>query len=241
MKINGEVVNHLETEAEAKIFVEGFKAASTPNALKAFNIEIVEESALLPTEIFCLIDKSYSMSTMTDATIEGYNSFLADQGELGGNAKLSLVMFDDELVAVSMNSPLSEAEKLNTDTYRPRGNTRLNDAIMFAVESLSGREATSQIVVLIITDGQENASVEHRYTDIKSVIKQKEELGWSFVMIGSTPEAMKGARDYGISNSAQVGHDSKGYDSAYRGASGMLRKKRVSGETADIGTEIDSQ
>ena len=49
-----------------------------------------------PVHIVAILDRSGSMTSLVDASIEGFNSFLTQQQELPGEAKLSVVLFDDK-------------------------------------------------------------------------------------------------------------------------------------------------
>ncbi|MCB1089157.1 MAG: hypothetical protein KDM63_19125, partial [Verrucomicrobiae bacterium] len=64
------------------------------------------------TEIAYILDRSGSMSSVTEAAIAGFNQFLRDQqqGELEseGIARLTLVLFDDEYLVPVDNLPISE-------------------------------------------------------------------------------------------------------------------------------------
>ena len=50
------------------------------------------------TEIAFVLDRSGSMEPMTEAAISGFNSFLHDQQEAEGEARLTLMLFDDQFL-----------------------------------------------------------------------------------------------------------------------------------------------
>jgi hypothetical protein len=50
------------------------------------------------TEIAIVLDRSGSMASMSNEAIGGFNSFLESQQKLPGEAKLTLVLFDNEYI-----------------------------------------------------------------------------------------------------------------------------------------------
>ncbi len=67
-------------------------------------------------------------SIRTDA-IEGFNTFLRDQQSAPGQARFTLVFFDDTTEARNVSIPIAEVVPLEMETYVPRGCTALLDAI----------------------------------------------------------------------------------------------------------------
>jgi Mg-chelatase subunit ChlD len=63
---------------------------------------------------------------------------------------------------------------------KPRGGTPLFDAIGLAIHDLENVEESTDEnkVLVIVTDGFENASKEYTFENISSKIKEKEEAGW---------------------------------------------------------------
>ena len=80
-------------------------------------------------EILTIVDMSGSMDIVRDDTIGGVNTLLADQKALGGNANLTLVLFDDRYLVPIKDVPIQDVQPLDRDTYRPMGWTAMNDAI----------------------------------------------------------------------------------------------------------------
>ena len=61
-------------------------------------------------------------------------------------------------------------------------------------------ERPSKVLFVITTDGMENASTRYNYEKIKRMIEdKKKEFGWEFIFLGANIDAVKAARDIGIS------------------------------------------
>ncbi len=159
-------------------------------------------------EIAFVLDRSGSMASCQDAAIEGFNRFLKEQQRLEGLAKLTLVLFDDEYL-VPMNAlPVAEVVPLDRETYVTRGSTALLDAIGRTVDELGTRLAAlpehdrpAQVMVAILTDGEENSSQTYTWPQIASVIKrQTEQYKWTFLFLGANQDAIATAARMNIAS-----------------------------------------
>lgn len=75
------------------------------------------------TEIALILDRSGSMQPHAEAAIAGFNEFLRDQQQVEGQARLSLVLFDDRVEIPIDNIPVSEVVTVDTRAYTMRGST----------------------------------------------------------------------------------------------------------------------
>jgi hypothetical protein len=105
------------------------------------------------------------MGSCREAAIEDFNSFLFEQQQTGGLAKLTLLLFDDEYLVPMNGMPVAEILPLNSESYVTRGSTALPDAIGRTSDELGARLATlpeqdrpGRVIVAILTDGMENSS-----------------------------------------------------------------------------------
>lgn len=61
------------------------------------------------TEIAFILDRSGSMAPVTEAAITGFNEFLRDQQQTEGQARLTLVLFDNEYLVPLDGIPIPTA------------------------------------------------------------------------------------------------------------------------------------
>lgn len=156
--------------------------------------------------IAVVLDRSGSMQSIRDATIEGFNEFLQGQKAAPGEATLTLVQFDDHYEVDHDAAPLAEVSPLNTKTYVPRGSTALLDAIGRTINTLGERLAAmsehdrpARVLFAIITDGQENASREFTRAKVFEMIThQREKYAWEFMFLAANQDAIASGRDMGI-------------------------------------------
>lgn len=190
------------------------------------------------TEIAFILDRSGSMAAMTEPAIAGFNEFLRDQQRADGDARLTLVLFDDEYLVPCASLPVAEVVELDTTTFVPRGSTALLDAIGRTLDELGARLAgipeknrPGQVVVAIMTDGEENASRHFSLKEIAGKIRhQQEHYAWQFLFLGANQDAIATAMRMGIAakDSASYFHDSAGYKSSSKAMSRKLRALRGS-------------
>jgi len=197
------------------------------------------------THIAVILDHTGSMETIRDDTIGGFNAFLNTQKSQPGLASLTLVQFDsqDPYEIVYQFKPLAEVPELTRETFVPRATTPLLDAIGRGINDLEKSlvdrtedERPSRVVMVIITDGQENASREFRKDQIEKMIKDKqEESAWQFVFLSAGLDAIGDALAIGMPAAATLAHDrdSHGVGAAWASLSRSVTAYRA-GHQEDI-------
>lgn len=158
------------------------------------------------TDISVVLDRSGSMASVATDTIGGFNTFLAEQKKQPGKATLTLAQFDDVYEVVHDGKPLAEVPELTSRTFVPRGSTALLDAIGNTINRTGKRladmpdtERPGKVIVVILTDGFENASREFSKEKINEMIAhQRDKYQWEFVFIGANQDAIATAASYGI-------------------------------------------
>ena len=108
-------------------------------------------------------------------------------------------MFDNQYQNDYSNVPIVECKALiHGETYMPRGTTALLDAIGRTVNdvgqklsSIEEENRPDKVMVVVITDGQENASREFNKDQIKKLIdEQTNKYKWDFVFLGAGIDAI---------------------------------------------------
>jgi hypothetical protein len=163
------------------------------------------------TLIAVILDESGSMSVCRDATISGFNEFVQGQAQAqnAGQAYLSLIKFDAPNVkTVYENVPVSQVEPLTHKTYEPGGGTNLLDAVGETITRintlLSQIHHTDRpgVLVMIMTDGEENASRTYSHAQIKSMVKICEtEADFTFMFLGANVDAFAMGSTFGMNAS----------------------------------------
>jgi len=167
------------------------------------------------TEIICILDRSGSMAGIRSDAIGGFNTFLAEQQKIPGEARLTLVLFNHEYQRTLDAAPLSEVQPLTEATYVPDGMTALLDAVGRTIDEVGKRladtpeaERPNAVLICILTDGLENRSSDYSREKVREMIEhQQEKYGWTFVFLAANQDAFDEARKLGIRKEDAVNYD----------------------------------
>lgn len=156
-----------------------------------------------------LVDESESMGRLAKDVVTGLNAFLAKFREMD-NVRVWLGFFsfipDEQLLRIRVNgNKPSKVADLIVGDYSPSGLTPLNDAIIETIDVVdetmrSGEKA----LVVIITDGLENASVVSTDTCRLLVEEFDGRESWSFLYLGANHDAEEVAATYGLGEKGQA-------------------------------------
>ncbi len=178
------------------------------------------------TEIIFIIDRSGSMGGLEEDTIGGYNAFLKRQKEAEGEAIISTVLFNNTSEVIHDRKPIDEVKPLSNEEYRVGGCTALLDAIGGAIHHIRNlhkyartEDVPEKTIVVITTDGLENASRNYSYSKVKKMVEEEtKEYGWEFLFLGANMDAIKAAGSFGIDedHAVRFHSDSVGTQLNYR-------------------------
>jgi Mg-chelatase subunit ChlD len=191
------------------------------------------------TDITVVLDRSGSMEQIKSDAIGAFNEFLSDQKHRPGECHLALVQFDHEYEVVYGGQPIANVPRLTTETYKPRGSTALLDAIGRTIDAtgarlsaLSEAERPDQVVLVILTDGLENASTDYSRERVFAMIQtQRDIYGWTFLFLAANQDAIAvgGAMGIGAAHSLDFQATGGGVRAAVRSLSRAVSDLRATG------------
>ena len=166
------------------------------------------------TELIFILDRSGSMHHLESDTIGGYNSFLDQQKAEEGEALVTTVLFDDKYEILHNCIDIKKVQPITKKEYYARGSTALLDAVGKTIKEVEHRQnftaedkTPEKTMVVIITDGLENASREYNLDTVKKMVTaQQEKHGWEFIFLGANIDAVKTAGGFGISADRAVNY-----------------------------------
>jgi uncharacterized protein YegL len=155
------------------------------------------------SDITIIVDASGSMFALAAETISGINNFVEKQKATPGTATLTIVTFNENVTA---RPAIDIASAGKFDNYHPNGTTALLDAVGKTITEIGTRikampeaDRPGSVVVVIVTDGAENASREYTRDKVKEMVThQTEQYKWSFVFMGSDISTFAEASSIGI-------------------------------------------
>lgn len=178
------------------------------------------------TELVFIIDKSGSMSGLEDETIKGFNELLNKQKKQKDKALITTIFFNTTMQFINERKDINEVKEITLNDYRVGGCTALLDAIGNAINyiynnQINDKENEYNNMVVIITDGLENSSLEFSYEKINSLINKKQKEDWQFIFLGANIDVIKEANKMGIAsdNAVSYNNDEKGVKLNYEAIS----------------------
>lgn len=165
-------------------------------------------------KIVMVLDESGSMSSVKSGIVDSINDLIRQQKTIKDRPTLfTLIKFSDRTRTVKQNSSFDETEYISNKDYSPNGGTALYDAIGETIEAYKDEK---NVLMVIITDGEENASRRYSKSDVApkiDALKADTNKGWSFVYIGCDLATAKQGYSAGFnttSNSCNYRTDSRG-------------------------------
>lgn len=165
-------------------------------------------------DLIFIMDRSGSMSGSEEDTIGGFNSFIQKEMKKEQNTKVTVILFDHQYEVLYKRKPIHEVKKLTEDEYWVRGSTALLDAIGKTINTLD-KEIDNKTLVVIMTDGYENASIEYTKQQIKNLIANHK---WEFLYIGADIDSYAEAANFGFKKSrvANYAKSKQGFDDVFK-------------------------
>lgn len=190
--------------------------------VNAFEVAPVTSTTTPKTEtlIQFVLDETGSMSWCADATIASFNEYIGSQKTVNDGIKclVGLTKFSEVgrsfYYAETTKNPnsiastrsvfeakdINEVPQLTRSSYTPNGGTNLYDAIGQTIARLDATVTDAQnVLVVIMTDGEENSSREYNVNSIRKLIEDRQAKGWTFVYLGANQDAWKVGSTFGLS------------------------------------------
>jgi len=185
--------------------------------------------------IHLVIDRSGSMSGKRTDTEGGIAALLAEQAEIAVPTTVTLVDFDIEVRFVY---ELADIHEVPAYKLVPRGMTALLDAVGESITALKRQikampkeQRPTQVVFVIMTDGEENSSKEWKLESLRALIEKRRAKGWQFLFLGADIDAFLAASAMGIGSSTTMSYagTSAGTQSAFAATSRVITDGTQSG------------
>jgi len=157
-----------------------------------------------------ILDESGSMNEIKPYIMDGFNELVKTIKDIANQFPeqehyISMVSFNSkEKNVLHFVDDVTQIKEINTNSYNPDALTPLYDAIGFAVLKLKNQIENNKnyhVLVTILTDGEENASVEFSGLEINQLIKKLKLLNWTFTYIGTEHNVERTALNLNIKHS----------------------------------------
>ena len=199
------------------------------------------------TLIAIVADRSGSMSPIAKDMNGGIATLLAEQAKGPGAVIVDITTFDD---ALEHPFEWTRPDDVKADIIVPRGRTALNDAVGTTIVRLGERlaalpddERPGKVVVVVVTDGAENASREYTLEQVRALVtEQTEQYGWEFICLAANVDAFGTGAGYGFTREQTMSYDAtpKGASGSFAAASAGITRTRSGLDATFTDDERDS-
>jgi Mg-chelatase subunit ChlD len=149
------------------------------------------------THICLVLDRSGSMQSVQGDALGSVNTYIqtAKQDRALYEARFSMITFSSEGVSTIRKHEIMEmVMPIGSEEYRCSGWTPLYDAIgrgIGILDEASEGNPEDRAILVVMTDGLENASKEFNHERITSLIKARQERGWLVTFLGEGLDVAK--------------------------------------------------
>ena len=188
-----------------------------------------------------IVDRSGSMDTMNPNEICGsLNNVIDTQVKTGKEILIWFSTFDDKYEMTFRNCNAKNIT-IVPDQIAPRGLTALYDAMKNTIDIVGSdlsamSDRPSNIIIVILTDGEENASVNTSHSEVMAMVKeQQEKYNWEFIFLGANQDAIGNGAELGIgqNSSCEFDYSELGCENVLRSASNAINRT-ITGQTPRI-------
>lgn len=194
------------------------------------------------THILVVMDRSGSMETCASEMETGLRNLVKKQKLEPGKCTMTFVKFDNyiETPFSFKDVKLVEEQELKLE---PRGGTALYDALKASIDQTGAELAKipeslrpGQVIVLVITDGEENSSRVATSQEVKALIsEQTTKYSWEFNYLGANQDGFAVGNALGMHNSYKydTAKSEKVFD-LYSGKLSMARSMKSQNLNVDM-------
>lgn len=149
-----------------------------------------------PLCIEFVLDETGSMSLCRAATVGGFNDFLAEQKQIEGECLFTLTKFEGgNLTTPYQDLDIGFVPEMNENMFVPGGITNLYDALGIRIQAVKAKisdwSVQPKVLIVVMTDGGDNASTTYNAKSIHEQVQALEESGqWTFVYLGANQNAL---------------------------------------------------
>jgi len=162
-------------------------------------------------QAYILLDRSGSMQSLWVEALSSVNAFakeLANKTDGSSvDSHITLAVFDSQdglkFDTLRRKQPALHWENVTDREASPRGMTPLLDA-MVRIIALAEGDNPDKAVIVVMTDGQENASQEVKREGVKAALERVKAKGWEVVFLGANFDNISDADSVGVQGGQQM-------------------------------------
>jgi len=174
------------------------------------------------TYVGLLFDETGSMHSMKSRALDGVAEYIRGLQARPEGIRFTEVFFNSEkpfhIVVDSQKitkvSPPTEAD------YQPNYTTPLYDALGNMIMHMESKTESDddKVIIVVMTDGEENASREFDQARINKLVTKRRKKGWGFVFLGTDIDSFAAGQKLGVAAGSTANFNSLNISAATRTA-----------------------
>lgn len=176
-----------------------------------FNCSVFKTEAMANDKLFLafVIDESGSMRNSRSDTIGSFNSLINEHKNVEDDVDVFVVtnFFNNSNHFVHRATYIQDVEDISEQDYSPKGGTALLDAVGDTVgylDELLEENPDSSVMLVIITDGEENSSKKYDKNTIREILEDRQDSGWNVEFYGAGIDAYNDAKKLGFTQKNSI-------------------------------------
>ena len=162
-------------------------------------------------QAYILLDRSGSMQSLWVEALSSINAFAKELATKttgpAVDSHVTLAVFDSQerlqFDTLRRKQPALHWDDVTDKDASPRGMTPLLDA-MVRIISLAEGDNPDKAVIVVMTDGQENASREVTRDGVKAALDRVKAKGWEVIFLGANFDNIADASSVGVGGDKQM-------------------------------------
>jgi hypothetical protein len=171
-----------------------------------------------------ILDESGSMESIKENILQGLNEIIQTIKGIENQFPdqehfISFITFNGlGKKVLHFMEPVSKLNVLNAASYNPDASTPLFDAMGTYILKLKNKLEKVEkynVLVSILTDGEENASVEYSGLAIRALVEELKEKTWTFTYMGTEHDVERMATSISITNTIKFSKQRESMDAMF--------------------------
>ena len=162
-------------------------------------------------QAYILLDRSGSMQSLWSEALSSVNAYakeLANKKDGPAvDSHITLAVFDEQaglqFDVLRRKQPALHWETVTDADATPRGMTPLLDSLVRMI-ALAEADKPDKAVIVVMTDGQENASKEVTRDGVKAALDRVKAKGWEVIFLGANFDNISDASSVGVQRGQQM-------------------------------------
>ena len=129
------------------------------------------------------LDATGSMRGQRERVVTSMNEYAESVPE---DTHLVVFMFNTDMWAKHYDGEARQFPKMTLEDYKPYAMTPLYDSVAKTIEHVKSiASENDKVMVMVDTDGEENASTDHTQETIKALVDAQKAAGWDFLFMAN--------------------------------------------------------